>query len=418
MKQLKELNREEFDLYSRNNHGLFYQSAAWAELKGRYGWIHYFLGLEEDGKLIAATLVLGKKTPVLNNYIYYAPRGFLLDYSNLDLFEEFSNEVKKFVKEHQGIFIKINPYVDYQYRDVDGNVIGEGKDKQPLVDKILSLGYKHNGFTMQFGTDLEPRFLSVLDINGRSYSEIEDGIKHKVKNKIRNAYSHGFEMVECDETLIPEYKKLMEHTSERRGFVDRSLSYYQDMYDVFKNDDEIKIVLAKWDLDKYLNILKERKESALVELKELEERNTKAAKSKINEVNKDIENTEKRMSEAQKIKEEHGSPIFVSGGLYLLYGEQMVSLFGASLKPFMKYNAQTFLKAEMIKMACDKNKKVFNFFGMEPNFDVNQKDSGLFEFKKAFGTIPQELIGEFTLVVRPLHNLIYNVMYNLYQKIR
>lgn len=418
MKQFLELTKEEFDNYSRNNHGLFYQSSAWSELKGRYGWIHYFIGLKEDGKIVAATLILGKKTPVINKYIYYAPRGFLLDYDNTELFVEFSDLVKDFVKKHQGIFIKINPYVEYQYRDEDGNVLNGGKDRQKLVDLMLDLGYKHNGFTMQFGTDLEPRFLSVLKIGGRSYSEIEDNIKHKVKNKIRNAYSHGFEMVVCDENLIPEYKKLMEHTSARRGFIDRSLSYYKDMYDVFKDDDEIKIVLAKWDLDKYADILKERKENDLKEIKELEERNTKASKSKINEVLKDLDNTLKRMEEAKRIKEEHGSPLYISGGLYLLYGEQMVSLFGASLKPFMKYNAQTFLKAEMIKMACDLNKEYFNFFGMEPNFDVNQKDSGLFEFKKAFGAIPVELIGEFTLVVRPVSNFIYNTMYNLYQKIR
>lgn len=413
---LTEIDEKTFNDYSLSHGGMFYQSVYWAKLKGAYGWCHYYLGLYDNDKLLAATLVLGRKTPVFNRYLYYAPRGFLLDYSDLDLLETFSNEVKKYLLKKKAFLIKINPYVRYQERDIEGNIVENGFNNKKVVDKLLSLGYRHNGFTTTFGTDLEPRFLSVLDIEGKTYEELEANIKHKVKNKIRNSYSHGFELVVCNRDQIKDFKALMADTAKRRGFIDRSLDYYETMYDVF--DDDIKIVLARWDLVKYKKILEDKIADDLKTIDELLERNNKSALKKVDEYNKLIENSRSRLKEVEGYIEEYGESIDISGGLYLTYGDEMVSLFGSSLKRFMKYNPQTFLKVEMIKMAVDMKKKRFNFFGMEGDFDLNSADSGLYEFKKAFGAKPWELIGEFDLVVKPLFNSFYELIYKIYQKLR
>ena len=56
----------------------------------------------------------------------------------------------------------------------------------------------------------------------------------------------------------------MEHTGERRGFIDRSEAYYEKMYDAFSKDDKIKIMLVELDIDEYLYNLNNQKQQNLL----------------------------------------------------------------------------------------------------------------------------------------------------------
>ena len=86
---LEELTAREFDEFSRH-HPLttYHQTSAWAEVKKYTGWEHRFWGLRKEGKLAAATLVL-RKTAGKVFKLYYAPRGFLIDFEDAELLKEF-----------------------------------------------------------------------------------------------------------------------------------------------------------------------------------------------------------------------------------------------------------------------------------------------------------------------------------------
>ena len=91
---LEELTKEEFNEYaSKHPLNMFFQSSYWGELKSITGWKHFMVGIKNDGKIEAATLILGKKIPIFNRYIYYAPRGFLIDYNNTELLK--NQDLKK-----------------------------------------------------------------------------------------------------------------------------------------------------------------------------------------------------------------------------------------------------------------------------------------------------------------------------------
>lgn len=90
-----ELTEEEFESVCENFEGSsFYQTTDWAKIKEFTGWIHYYLGVKQENKIVACSLILGKKI-ILNQYLYYAPRGMLLDYSNNKLLTFFINNLKK-----------------------------------------------------------------------------------------------------------------------------------------------------------------------------------------------------------------------------------------------------------------------------------------------------------------------------------
>ena len=117
-----ELTEKEFLEYSKKSpYTSFFQMPDWAEVKKDNGWGHYYVGLKDNKNVVAATLLLYKKIKFFKN-MFYAPRGFLIDYDNLELLEEFTRGIKKFLKDKNALFLKINPYIDYQERTVDGEI--------------------------------------------------------------------------------------------------------------------------------------------------------------------------------------------------------------------------------------------------------------------------------------------------------
>jgi len=89
-----ELSAEEFNQVCNNFNGnSFYQNTSWAKIKEYTEWKNYYVGVKKEDKVVACTLILGKKL-YLNKILYYAPRGMLLDYNDLELLTFFVNEKK------------------------------------------------------------------------------------------------------------------------------------------------------------------------------------------------------------------------------------------------------------------------------------------------------------------------------------
>ena len=410
---LERLTEFEFDEFSKNHEqSTFFQCSKWGELKKSNGWIPHMVGIKEGTEVKAASLLLAKKIPVFNRYIFYAPRGFLINYKNDELLTRFVSEIKRYVKKCHGIFIKINPYVIYQKRDIDGNIVGE-YNNQKIIDKLISLGFTHNGFTINYGKDLEPRWLSVLDLKDKTEQDILDNMRTKTRWGVNDSYKHGLKLIEIDESRIEEFKKLMEHTSERRGFIDRPLSYYKKMYESFGKD--IKILLVELDLRENLKNLNTKLEVATNKLTN-ETKKEKPKQNIINEYKSQIDALNKKIENDLELSKKYGNNIVVAGGLFMLFGKQVISLFGASYREFMKFNGQYFLNYEMIKYAINNHYDAFNFFGITGEFNEDSDMYGLFNFKRGFGAEVTELIGEFDLVTDKFYNGIYKIMYKIYRK--
>lgn len=415
---LEELTKEEFNEYaSKHPLNMFFQSSYWGELKSITGWKHFMVGIKNDGKIEAATLILGKKIPIFNRYIYYAPRGFLIDYNNTELLKKFTLEVKKYLKKKKGIFIKINPYLIYQERDINGDIVENGIDNKNVVEELKKLGFIHTGFTINYGKDLEPRWISVLDLEGKTEEGLLKDMRSTTRWGINNSYKHGLKLVEIDKSRINEFKKLMEHTGERRGFIDRSEAYYEKMYDAFSKDDKIKIMLVELDIDEYLYNLNNQKQQNL--LKQVEAKNkpdSAKAKRVLKELQSQFESLKKRISNLEKLQKEKGNKIVVAGGLFMTFGTQVVSLFGASYREYMKFNGQFFLNFKMIKYALNNGYKKYNFYGITGEFNEDSEMFGLFDFKRGFNAHVEELIGEFTLITNKFFYKVYNLMFEVYKK--
>ncbi len=417
---IEELTEKEFNEFAINHPlSIFFQSSYWGKLKKITGWNYYLVGIKQDQKIIAATLLLRKKIPVFNRYIYYAPRGFLMDYKNEELVKQFVKGIKKFIKQKKGIFVKINPCVIYQERDINGEIVEKGENNEKIVELLQQLGFIHTGFTKTYGQDLEPRWISVLDLKDKTEESILKDMRSTTRWGINNSYKHGLKLVEIDQSRLNEFKKLMEHTGERRGFVDRSEAYYEKMYEVFNKDDKIKIMLVELDVNEYLyNLNNQRQENLLKQAEAKNKPDSAKAKRILKELQSQFESLEKRIQNLELLKERKGEKLVITGGLFMTFGKQVVSLFGASYKEYMKFNGQFFLNFKMIKYALNHGYERYNFYGITGDFSEDSEMFGLFDFKRGFNAKVEELIGEFTLITNHFYYHIYNVMYTTYRKLK
>ena len=77
-----ELKEKEFqDFASNHEQESFFQTLGVAKLRESYGSKIYYLGVKENNKIIAGAMFTVTKT-FLGRYTFYAPRGYLMDYSN------------------------------------------------------------------------------------------------------------------------------------------------------------------------------------------------------------------------------------------------------------------------------------------------------------------------------------------------
>jgi hypothetical protein len=79
---------------------------------------------------------------------------------------------------------------------------------------------------------------------------------------------------------------------------------------------------------------------------------------------------------------------------------------------YMFYNSQYLIQWEMIKYGIEHGFKRYNFYGITGNFDKNDKDYGIYEFKTGFNGYVEELIGEYvypTSFVYYLMQLIHKI---------
>lgn len=421
-----ELTKKEFDQFESNHEqASFNQTSAWGELKKCNGWQPTMLGLKEKEKIIAATLLLSKKIPVINKNMFYAPRGFLIDYKNYELLEEFTTKIKKYAKEKKGIFIKIDPYIPYKERDIDGKIVEDGENNEDAFQNLKRLGYRHFGFNMMQET-LQPRWIFVTDTENKTVEEVMNHMDSKTRQIIRKNERLCIKTREIDYEELDKFKDIMQHTGDRRKFIDRPLSYYQEMQKALSKDGIFKVLLAELHTKELLNSLKNEKKEYQEEYEErkhkhddgINKMNEKKYESKQKETEKNIERVEKRIKEIKKLKEKNGDVIVLGGILFLVHGNEVVSLVGGSYEQFMEFQSAYTVHWAGCKYAIENGYKRYNFYGITGDFREENPLYGLYLFKRGYGGRVVELIGEFDLIISNFWYHIYKSAFSLYHALK
>lgn len=424
--KLKIISEKEFKKFADKNPEItFYQTISWAHLKKKNGWVAHYLGLEKDNKIIAGSLILSKTLPIIKKKMFYAPRGFLLDYKDKEVLKEFTKQLKEYAKKEHAIFIKIDPYVEYKEHDNNGNVVEDGLNNSICVENLKSLGYKHFGFNLMQDT-LQPRWMHVIETEDKTLDDVMKDMESKTRQILRKNERSGIHTREISKEELPLFKDIMQHTSDRREFIDRPLSYYESMWDSLHNDGILKILVAEIDFLEFEKNTKEELETNEKELKERiykHENNILKMNSKKYEQNnkkneQEIERLKKQLEKIKDYKEKYGNKKLLGGILFLIYGNEVLSLHGGTLDDVMQFQSAYTIHFAGVKRAVENGYKRYNFYGITGDFRKENPLYGLYLFKKSFGGHVVELIGEFDYIISPFWYHTYNIAFAAYHKLK
>ena len=426
MKLIK-LNKKDFKNFADKHPQItFHQTEEWANLKKVNNWQAHYIGLENDNdEIVAGAMILSKTLPIIKKKMFYSPRGFLIDYNDKKLLETFTNELKKYIKKEQGIFVKIDPFVEYQEHDNDGNIVKDGYNNKSAVENLKKLGYKFFGFNLMQDT-LQPRGMHVIETKNRTLDDVMKDMESKTRQILRKNERCGITTREITRDELPIFKDIMKHTSDRREFVDRPLSYYEAMWDNLHDSGILKILIAEIDFNIYEKNTIEEKEETEKSLKERIYKKDKGIlkmnEKKFNSSNKQDEETikrlEKQLEKIKELKKEYGDKEILGGILFLIYGNEVLSLHGGSHAKLMQFQSAYTIHFEGVKMAVEGNYNRYNFYGITGDFRKENPLYGLYLFKKSFGGHVVELIGEYDLIISKFWYNTYNIAFNLYHKLK
>ena len=424
--KLVNLTKAEFKKFANKHEQItFHQTEEWANLKKVNGWKAYYIGLKDENKIKAAALILAKEIPIIKKKMFYSPRGFLIDYNNYELLKCFTQELKKYIKKEKGIFVKIDPYVEYQERDNNGQIVENGYNNKAAVENLKKLGYKFFGFNTMQDT-LQPRWMHVIEINGKTEEEIQKDMESKTRQILRKNEKSSIKTREITKEELPIFKSIMEHTGDRRDFIDRPLTYYEAMWDNLHDSGILKILIAEIDFDEFeKNTIKEKEEIE----KSLKDRiykhdnnllkmNEKKYETSNKQDEESIDRLKKQVIKIKDYKKEYGQKKNLGTILFLIYGNEVLSLFGGTDDNLLQFQSAYTVHYAGIKYAIEHGYKRYNFYGITGDFNKENPLFGLYLFKKSFGGHVVELIGEYDLVISKLWYNIYNLAFKVYHKIK
>ena len=398
MYKLKELTNDEFSDFSYNfKNSCVYQTTEYALVMNNQNYDSVLLGLVDSNNTIkAASLIL-----IGNNQKFkfaYAPRGFLIDYSNEELVKLFTLEVKKFLNKNNVVTLKINPPIFKTIHYIYQNKIFKNNYYDHTLKFLTSLGYKHLGYNSYF-EGIRPRFEAVINLE-LDENIMFESLKRSLKTKIRNATKTGIEVIKGDEnTLDILYDQI-------KIKYPRNFKYLKDCYKFFSTNDSIDFYYTKLDTVKYL-----RETNKILEEKKLEVAKINAKIQNINSANKninkkmnidlDVYKYDKQLVNATNMLKNYPDGLITSSALVSKYKDEVTLLIDGHDKKYTNLNSKHLLIWELCKKYKKEGYKKFNLGGIA-NINLNENSyKGLNDFKLSFNSYVIEYMGDLEIITNP-----------------
>ena len=164
--QMVLLDENKFDEFAYNHPNKnFYQTSSYGKMMSKQGHNSYYLGLVDDfNNVKAATLLIVKNETSDKRKMGYAPRGFLIDWNDTELVQEFTESLKSFLLKRNFTYVKVDPLIIY--KEYNSN-LEETNEHSSFVSKLQNLGYVHLGYNDGQETN-NLRWNSIVKLNRNS----------------------------------------------------------------------------------------------------------------------------------------------------------------------------------------------------------------------------------------------------------
>ncbi len=310
------------------------QSFEWGDLKAKSGWKPIRVMAHQDGQIVAVASLLRRSIPKTGRCILYAPRGPVWDSSDRELTLQFMTHLREVARQQRAILLKIDPPVAIEQTTDAKNIAAAGF-------QAVNAG----GFG---GT--QPKCVMQLDL-ALPTDELLASFKEKWRYNIRLAARKGVTVDNnCSRDQLPVFYELLKETCARDGFLVRSLSYFEQMWDLLVPAGMMRMALTYFD----------------------------------------------------------GKPL--AGALAYIIGDRAMYTYGASSNEHRNVMPNHLMQWSLIQWAKEAGCKWYDFRGVSPK--KGQGDAhleGLNRFKEGFNPRFVEYIGEYDMVLSPMWYWVWNV---------
>lgn len=389
------IDKNEYDNFVSN-----YQMASimeeynWCNVKDNWDNIH--CALYKDNIIVGVCTILIKKV-IKNIKLFYIPRGYLIDYENIEYLKEMTKNIKILAKKYHAYVVKIDPNFcisEKSFKDEEV-AINYSKNHDIKNNNLISLGYINTGIHKELGKNLQPQynvFAPIIDKNNKILTTEEILATYKSKFKY---YLNGFHQkrgikfeITNDIKNIDDFIKLLKITEKKQNINLRNKDYFIKILNNYK--DRAFIFYGKMNLNEYMKYLIDNNGKE-------EEINT--VKYLINEGN-DI--------------------ITLSTGLLILpYNKIGIRtseyLYAGNSDMFTNLHISDGLVFEMIKFSMQNNCHYCNLGGVDGNLTDH-----LTVFKQKFNGIVMEFTGEYDLPISWIYYPVtkfYPLLLKIYKKV-
>lgn len=391
--EIQVIDERTFDKYAKT-HILksFYQTSAYGEVMRKCGYTPMYVAGYENGEIKAASLILTKKLGAALKY-GYAPRGFLLNYYDNELFENFTKALRDFLSKKAFVFVKVNPEITLAAINAKNKERKLYKRNSALVYLFQELDYYKLRDNIYFES-LLPRFNPVLQLPSFTLAKIDAEYRKTVEKNL----NRGLKLVKGTEDDFKIFDSLIK---KRKPLLRES---YWHFYTTFSDRNMIELLLLELDLKDYLEYLTseyetEKAKNVATNAKFQNSPNSipyysvkMASDMRLNDLHSEISMLNKKVEGG--IEKE-----FIGAALIVKY-EGRINVLETGTDPNFEFlEPKHFL---FYKLITEYKKRGYSFFdmnGITGDFSERNPYYGLNKFKESFNPSIYEYIGEFDLIV-------------------
>lgn len=390
---IKNISIYEFENFVLNSPiGNYYQTIEYATLMKENGYNYEIIGLfDEYDNVHAVSLILIKKLTKFFKY-GYAPKGFIIDYFDKDLLQEFTNKVIEYY-ENRLVFIKINPEI--AIAEVNSKN-GEKSYNQnvEIRNNLLNLGYVKLKDNLYFES-MVPRFNGIVNLKNFSINNLNKN----TRNKIKRGTFKGLKFELADQSGLDMLYSFIKKKKNKDAL------YYKYYYKAFNNSRTIDLFLVSVNTNEFLVNAKknyDNEEKINLDLADnlISNRSEKNLKIKMNSDKKLLAYKNDVLEALNNSKK--GNKLYIAGALVVKFKNRVNVIISGYDKKYKKFSPNYFLHYKIL----DYYKNYYDFAdlnGMTGDFTKDNPYRGLNEFKLGFKPKVYEFIGEFDLVIK--HNV-------------
>ena len=386
---IEQLSLEQFQNFlERHPLNNYCQTVNYALMMGQYDYSYEFIGLMDNHIVRGASLVLIKRLS-FKSYFAYAPKGFLIDYTDSDLVNKFVYLLKDYLKKRHFVFLRINPEI----------AIGEINPKNwhttynnnyQIIQTLTNNEFKNVSVNQDFDETLFPTITGVISLKDFGVETISKNTRNKIRKGLRMGLYSEF----GDLRDLKYIKQFMPKIDE---------FYYEDFFNAFQKNNLIDIVTINIDANQFLLNSQEAygielKINTRLSEKMIDNASNRNINSKMNS-DKALLTYKNSIIEASKMVNSKQN-VCIAGAIIIKDGSRIRIIASGFDRKYKHFVPNYYLYYAILNHYKDKY-SFADLNGISNNFNKDSKYYGLNKFKIGYNPKIYELIGEYDLIINP-----------------